>query len=142
MSESKLTIFTLRGSDVPVEFVETQTVKDGVKCDIYNFVGDSSKDLGMVRVLKGYKTPLQRILLGEKTIEGFYDGVGTLTVRSADGQVASYSFKAGDNQNNEVAVSVGQTMQWHADGDSDLTFYEICEPPYEDGRFENLNESE
>jgi|GEM_PF-3658832 len=24
------------------------------------------------------------------------------------------------------------------DGDDNLTFYEICEPPYVDGRFENL----
>jgi hypothetical protein len=38
----------------------------------------------------------------------------------------------------EVIVKVGETMQWVA-AESGLTFYEICEPPYIDGRFENLS---
>jgi hypothetical protein len=31
-------------------------------------------------------------------------------------------------------------MQWFADDDSSLTAYEICYPPYEDGRYENISE--
>lgn len=41
-------------------------------------------------------------------------------------------------RNKSVVVKVDQVMQWHANGYSDLIFYEICEPPYQDGRFENL----
>jgi len=29
-------------------------------------------------------------------------------------------------------------MQWEADKEADLVAYEICFPPYEDGRYENL----
>ncbi|MEO5948801.1 MAG: hypothetical protein ABIP74_00170 [Candidatus Saccharimonas sp.] len=133
----KLTQFTISDTPNEVQFVETQTVKEGVECDIYTFVGDDSRDLAIVRVLKGYKTPLQRILLGTKTIEGFADGEGTLMVRSDDGTEKSYT---PSSFGEEVIVEVGQIMQWHAGGESDLTFYEICEPPYADGRFENLSE--
>ena len=29
-------------------------------------------------------------------------------------------------------------MQWEASKNSNLVFYEVCYPPYQDGRFENL----
>jgi hypothetical protein len=133
----KITEFVIGDQLHPVRYVETQTVKDGVECDIYTFSDDTSRDLAIVRVQKGFKTPLQRILMGTSTIEGFVGGEGTLTVRSEDGGEATYTPKT---LGEEVAVKVGQIMQWHAGGESDLTFYEICEPPYEDGRFENLSE--
>jgi hypothetical protein len=136
---SKLKSFRIDDKVVPVSFIETMTVKDGVECDVYTFANDNSKDLAIVRVTKGYKTPLQRILKGDKTIEGFIDGQGTLTVRSADNTARTYNFSA-DNDNSAVVVEVGEVMQWFADGDTGLTIYEICEPPYEDGRFENLPE--
>ena len=66
-------------------------------------------------------------------------GTGSLTVTQADGQVKTYTLS--DNSRGEaVEVKVGELMQWQADGDTALTFYEICDPPYEDGRFENLPE--
>jgi len=37
-----------------------------------------------------------------------------------------------------VTVGVGEIMQWKADKESGLAVYEICFPPYEDGRYENL----
>jgi hypothetical protein len=134
VSAERLTKFTINDQSVPVLFVETQTVKDGVECDIYAFVGDDSKDLAIVRVKKGYKTPLQKVLLGNKTVEGFVRGSGVLTVNNE-----TYAFGS-ELDNKEVVVSVGQTMQWYANAQNDLTFYEICEPPYSDGRFENLPE--
>ena len=30
--------------------------------------------------------------------------------------------------------------KWTAPSDTDLVFYEICDPPYQDGRFEDLPE--
>jgi hypothetical protein len=36
-----------------------------------------------------------------------------------------------------VEVKIGEIMQWAA-GDDGLVFYEICDPPYIDGRYENL----
>jgi mannose-6-phosphate isomerase-like protein (cupin superfamily) len=121
-----------------VSFVETTQVTEGVSCDIYRFLDDETRDLGVVTVQKNYKTPRQRVLLGDQTIEGFMSGEGTLTVGAAENDIKTYHFPSTSNE--EVAVKVGQTMQWHADGDTELVFYEICEPPYEDGRFENLPE--
>ena len=132
----KLTTFNNR----QVTYVETMRVKDGVECDTYSFVSDGSEDLAIVRVTKGFKTPLQRILKGTKTIEGYIRGSGTLTVTSKDRSIKIYSFsqEADANPNPEIEVHIGELMQWSAK--TDLTFYEICEPPYEDGRFENLTE--
>jgi mannose-6-phosphate isomerase-like protein (cupin superfamily) len=133
----RLTSFLLGNEAKPVCFVGTQSVKEGVECDIYAFIDDDARDLAIVRVQKGYRTPLQRIMLGDKTTEGFVSGKGTLTVQSRSGMVKSYVFQS-DHSNEAVVVEVGEIMQWYADGDIDLTFYEVCEPPYKDGRFENL----
>jgi len=136
----RTTLDTSEGT-LPITFVETQEVKDGVTADIYTFNNHASRDLAIVHVTKGYKTPLQRILKGTKTIEGYMNGSGALTVTTQDGSVKTYTFaENGDNNpNTEIEVHVGELMQWSAE--TDLNFYEICEPPYEDGRFENLEES-
>ncbi len=138
MSAEKLTSFKFDGETLQVNFIETLAVKDGVECDVYSFVDDESKDLAIVTVKAGYKTPLQRILLGEKTIEGFCKGVGVLTVTDNKGQQKQYSYETTDA--GETEVLIGQTMQWYANSDSDLVFYEVCWPPYADGRFENIEE--
>lgn len=132
---SKLTTFQNR----PVAYIETMQVKDGVECDTYSFVGDDAQDLAIVRVTKGFKTPLQKILQGNKTIEGFMEGKGTLVVQLEDGTTKTYDLDP-TSTNKEVEVKVGQTMQWTAPSGTDLVFYEICDPPYKDGRFENLPE--
>jgi hypothetical protein len=136
----KLTTFTLNNQVLPVRYVETQRVKKGVECDIYVFTNDTSKDLAIVRVQGGYKTPLQKILKGTETIEGFISGQATLTVTSPNGKPQIHSFDSNADVIKEVVVAVGQTMQWAASGRAELEFYEVCEPPYEDGRFENLPE--
>lgn len=137
--QDKLIEFVLDEQAIPVRFNGTIVVKEGVECDTYSFEGDSDKDLAIVRVEKGHKTPLQRVVGGIRTIEGYVDGEGTLTIRSENGQSELRHFGPG-LYNKEVAVGVGQTMQWTAGEDKGLTFYEICVPPYEDGRYENLPE--
>jgi hypothetical protein len=124
-------------NDEEVSFIETMQVKDGVTCDVYVFNNDVSKDLGVVTVSMGHKTPLQKVLLGDKTIEGFISGAGVLTINKENGNVESYKFPS-DTQPKEIEVKVGEIMQWEADKDVDLVFYEICYPPYKDGRYENL----
>jgi len=136
MTDQKLTSFKLGDDKLVVSFVETMMVKEGVGCDIYKFIGDESKDLAIVRVKQGSRTPLQKILKGDKTIEGFVDGGGTLTIQKTNGDKLLHTFNNSDF--GEVVVSIGEIMQWHADGDTDLTFYEICWPLYADGRFEDL----
>jgi hypothetical protein len=104
VSTEKLTSFKFNGKTLAVRFIETLTIKDGVECDVYSFVNDESKDLAIVTVKTGYKTPLQRILLGEKTVEGFYKGVGVLTVTDSKGQQKQYSYEPTDAGETEVAI--------------------------------------
>jgi hypothetical protein len=119
-----------------VKFIETIAVCDGVECDTYIFVDDAEKDLGIVRVAPHHKTPRQRILLGDKTVEGYIDGKGSLIIEKAGGGQTIYNFPNVATKN-PVEVKTSEIMQWSA-GDSVLTFYEICWPPYKDGRYENL----
>ena len=61
---------------------------------------------------------------------------GRLIVRDENGKERQYSFATGDS--GSVDVFIGQTIQWYADTESNLVFYEVCQPPYKDGRFENI----
>lgn len=133
--ESSAKLTTFRGQ--PVEFAETQSVKDGVECDVYSFTGDSSKDLGIIRIKNGSRTPKQKILKGDKTVEGLLAGTAGLAISSASYGEVLFGY-ADNSYGTETVLEVGDTMQWTADEDS--VCYEICYPPYEDGRFENLTD--
>ncbi|MDZ7786299.1 MAG: hypothetical protein U5L95_04225 [Candidatus Saccharibacteria bacterium] len=130
----KLTTFERNEKTLELKFLETQQVKNGVVCDVYEFVTDNSCDLGIVAVESGRKTPRQKILSGDKTIEGYVSGQGVLEVKKPDGKIHEYMFPSTEN---EVELHVGDTMQWIAE--TDLVFYEICYPAYSDGRFQNLD---
>ena len=136
MNTKKLQSFNLDGEVLEVIFVKTQKVKDGVICDVYAFAGDTTKDLGVVTVRQGCSTPMQKVLQGKSTIEGFISGTGTLFVKQADGKEVNYIFdeasKAGKPQ---IEILLNEIMQWKASGGSDLVFYEVCEPSYTEGRF-------
>src|SRR5438552_464159 len=86
--------FTFEGTDQNVSYSETTPVTNGVTCDVYTFDGDSSKDLGVIRIKPGSKTPLQRVVQGERTVEGFISGKGQLTITKSDGK--QEVFKVGE----------------------------------------------
>lgn len=130
----KLTKLEHDSTVLRVNYMESMQVREGVVCDVYEFIDDNSRDLGVIRVNTGMSTPRQRVLEGDKTIEGYMTGKGTLIVEGVDGEVQEYTFPGSAN---EVTINVGEIMQWKAD--KDLTFYEICYPPYIDGRFQNLD---
>lgn len=132
----KLTTFAVDGQQLQVTFLNTEKVKDGVECDVYGFVGDTTKDLAVIRVQPGCQTPLQKVVDGERTIEGYISGTGRLKVIKDDGEIIYHEFTP-ESQNLPVTVQTGELMQWKAASDSALTFYELCTPPYEKGRFEN-----
>jgi len=125
----------MKFNDQKITHIETSQVKEGVVCDVYKFQNDDTKDLGIIKVLKGFKTPLQKVLLGDKTIEIFREGAGQLIVTCANREERVYKFP---EQQSEVEVKVGEIMQWEAF--EDLTFAEVCYPPYKEGRFVNLDE--
>jgi len=137
---SQLKLFTFEGRTQPVSFVSNAEVTRGVVCDVYSFIGDPSKDLGIIKVEPGCKTPLQKVLKGERTIEGYFSGKGRLIVKTNDSSEVVYRVGDYPFESYFVTIGIGETMQWQAAEDSNLVVYEICFPPYEDGRFENLPE--
>jgi hypothetical protein len=133
----RLERFDLCGLADRVVYVETVAVRPGVTCDVYRFATDQTWDLAVVEVHAGHKTPHQRVVDGETTIEGRIAGQGVLTV-SNQGNVVAYEFR--DDEAQPVSVKQGEQMQWHADTNEPLYFFELCNPPYADGRFEDLPE--
>lgn len=131
----KFKSFDFGGKTLSVNYLTTEGVSEGIEADLYSFIGDSTKDLAIIRVHPRHRTPLQKILQGSETIEGYIDGEGILTLHRASGEVTEHVFLPG-KANEPVSVNVDDTMQWVTD--SGLTFYEVCTPPYEKGRFENL----
>ncbi|OGD57741.1 hypothetical protein A3I57_00180 [Candidatus Beckwithbacteria bacterium RIFCSPLOWO2_02_FULL_47_23] len=136
-----LKTFVFESREQPVTFVETTTeVADGVDCDVYKFDGDESKDLGIIRIKPGKKTPLQRVKLGDRTVEGFVSGKGKLMITKQDGTKIVYQVDDEEKTPFVVDVQIGELMQWEAAPGEKLVAYEICFPPYEDGRYENIQE--
>jgi len=130
--------FNFAGQEQAVSFVKTVQVADGVECDEYLVPGDiKSKDLGIIKIQPGKKTPLQRVLKGERTIEGYVSGKGQLVITKAGGEKNIYEVDSNSSQFS-VTVNIGELMQWQADLDSRLIAAEVCFPPYEEGRYENV----
>jgi hypothetical protein len=132
-----ITSFLFEGKEQPVSFIETIQVGDGEFCDVYAFFGDKTKDLGIIRIKPGGKTPVQKVMKGDRTIEGYVSGKGKLTITKPDDSKKIYP--ANSEAFDPVTVAIGEIMQWEADSDSELVAYEICFPPYEDGRYINLD---
>ena len=76
-------------------------------------------------------------MTGDRTVEGFKYRKGILTIYKPDGRQEIFQ---GDASTGLFAadVEVGELMQWEAAEDEMLVAYEVCFPPYEDGRFENI----
>ena len=133
-----LTEFAFEEGSEGVEFVETIPVAEGVECDVYNFRVRDDMDLGIIRISSGAETPLQEVLKGERTVEGHVSGKGMLIITRADGEEEVHPVDD-STRKFQIDVGIGDTMQWQVAGeDSGLTAFEICIPPYEDGRYKNL----
>ncbi len=134
----KLETFDFGKGPELVVFEEAMKVTNGVECDVYSVKDNVDKDLGIIRVDLGKSTPHQKVINGEKTIEGHISGDGFLIIKKVNGSEEIYPTTEGVNQQFELVVEIGETMQWIAGENSSLELFEICIPPYEDGRFEDL----
>lgn len=113
----RLKNFKFGDIDQTVKFVEATAVKPGVACDVYEFEGDTTKDLGIIYVEPGTATPLQEVLKGDRTIEGYISGKGTFTITSEAGEKQVYSVDAG-MEKFEKTVNIGEKMQWQVAPDA------------------------
>lgn len=130
-----LQYFTCDWVKLPIQYIETIQVKEWVECDVYSFIGDNEKDLGIIRVKSWYSTPLQEVLQWDKTIEWYISGTWSLAILDKNQKRIIYPVQA-DSSGFTKNVDIWEQMQWTAH--TDLSFYEICFPPYSDGRFKNL----
>ena len=90
-----------------------------------------------MQVQPGSKTPLQKVVSGIKTIEGYVSGKGKLTTTPEHGESKIFTFSGTEfDLLFTYAVKHGDVMQWEASEDSILVFSEVCFPPYEDGTFQ------
>lgn len=131
----KYTSFMFEGKELEVGFIETIQVVDGVECDVYEFTWDTTKDLWIIKIAKNSCTPKQLVLKWGKTIEGYVSWKWKLVVEK-EAVIQEYNTTQGEEL--EVIVNVWEKMQWFSDSDSELVAYEICFPPYEDGRYQDL----
>lgn len=137
MSKNKIESFTYKNETLTVKFVESSEVFPGVVCDVYFHPETKERDLGVIYIEAGKKTKPQRVLSGDQTIEGYISGTGRLCIQKPSGEKLIFEV----NQNSEgfaQVVEVEDIMQWQAD--DNLVIFEICFPPYQDGRFENLED--
>ena len=146
--------FSFEGASLPVVFESTGKVAEGVVCDVYRFDGDDTKDLGIVTIDPGAYTPLQRVHEGEATVEGIIEGNGRLMISRVNGDLevhtrekvvifhpgASITIQTRTNTTApfQVTVHIGDLMQWQNTSGERMIVSEVCTPPYQDGRFENL----
>ena len=121
-----------------ISFIETQIVADGVTCDSYAIKDDDSRDFAIIKVDKKCRTPVQKVIKGKKTIEGFLAGTGNLVTYSRNKRRQSIYTYGGADGCEPVRVKVGEKMQWVAGDTDDLYFFEICQPPFKQGRFKNV----
>lgn len=130
--------FEFEGMFLPVDYVESVKVTDGVTCDVYKFWRDTRKDLGIIKIDAGCKTPLQKVVGGTKTIEGYISGAGKITINRSGGNTETIIVEDKPTEYLSIVVDIGDTMQWEASQNSNLVIFEVCYPPYSEGRFQNL----
>ena len=58
---TQISNLALDGNQLPVTFLESQQVQEGVTCDIYRIDGDDTKDLAIIEIQPGFRSPRQRI---------------------------------------------------------------------------------
>jgi hypothetical protein len=109
-----------------------------VVCDSYEFEEDKTRDLGIIKVKPGFSTPYQRVLIGEHTLEGFMAGAGALRIVRDRVEPLGERFDCEIPGGAGYCVHPGDALQWSASPASALIAFEVCYPPYEDGRFEEV----
>jgi hypothetical protein len=138
MAHERYTHIHIGEEELTVQHHGTDAVAEGVTCDVYSLPTDPTRDVGIITVEPGSRTPLQRVLGGERTIEGHLGGTGTLHLIRADGTEQVHHVDDEIHEPFSTEVHVGDRMQWIATGDAALRLYEVCYPPYEPGRFEDI----
>lgn len=131
----KLKSFVVSGEILYLTYESTNEVKKGVMCDVYSVVDRTDVDFAFVTMKGGSTTPLQRVVGGDRTTEIHVSGIGQFFFQENDGAEPKL-FNLEEGKPFALDIPVGSTVRWIAE--TDLTFAEVCYPPYEDGRYIDL----
>ena len=135
-----LLIANTEGLEQPVKFIERMVVvKNSVTCDVYEINGE--KDLAIIHIAPNGATPLQQVIQAETiTLEEHVYGEGKLVIKRKNGEIEVFDTTTGKIN---VLVNQGDYMQWqNTSNNAELTAFEVCYPPYQDGRYHNLTAQE
>ena len=128
------------GASYKTQFLSSTEVFPGVVCDAYLLVETQERDLGVIYIQAGRRTKPQKVLDGIETIEGYVSGRGSLIIVKPSGEPLEFKVGPG-SEGFSYPVDVVDIMQWRADAGDNLVVFEICFPPYQAGRFEDLDDS-
>lgn len=128
-------IFRFEDKDLPVTLIETLDVQEWVECDVYEFTNDITKDLWIVRLSKGIASPRQLIVWWEKTVLWYMSGSWKFVLETEQWK---FEYKMRPDVKFQIVIYKWEKMQWIADMDSELMYYEVYLPPYKDGRYLDL----
>lgn len=131
----KLSNFTIENEILELNYESTNEVKPGVICDVYSVAGRTDLDFAFVAMQAGCRTPLQLVKGGDRTIEIHVSGTGKFFFKENE-RTEPKIFELKDGKTFNLDIPIGSTVQWIAE--TDLTFAEVCYPPYQDGRYVNL----
>ena len=129
--------FDYLGKTFPVESQGCETVVDGVVCEVFKFTGLTACDLAIVTMEPLAKTPIQVVRNGVVTLEQIIDGEGDTNLRVL--RAGKYEVVQSGPHIPSTPILPSDVMQWTA-GAKGAKFSEICWPPFEEGRFETLDE--
>ncbi|MCB9813269.1 MAG: hypothetical protein H6772_02570 [Pseudomonadales bacterium] len=133
----RLETFTYKHKTLITKFIVSSEVFPGVVCDVYLHPETKERDLGVIYIESGKKTKPQKVLTGQETIEGYISGKGRLIILKPNGEKLVFEVSP-ETEGFSHTIEVGDIMQWQSD--ENLVVFEICYPPYQDGRFENLED--
>lgn len=139
-----LETFRFKGQLLPVKHVKTVAEAPGVTSDVYTFLTRNmlratNRDLAILHFEPGASLPRQRMVQGITTVEGFISGDGILHIVRANGQEETHFFRGRNSGRPIVEVHMDDIMQLRAFKRSPFESFEICYPPYTDGRFQDLS---
>lgn len=129
--------FDYLGKSLPVESQGSETVVDGVVCEVFRFTGMTACDLAIVTMEPFAKTPIQVVRDGLVTFEEAITGDEGTRLRVLRG--GKYEVVQCGPDIPRTPILPSDVMQWTA-GVKGAIFSEICWPPFEEGRFGTLDE--
>ena len=135
LSIETIKTFNIDGIESPVSFVETMQVADGVKCDTYTFDNRDDVDLGIIKIQPNFKTPRQKVLDGENTVEGYISGKGKLVVERNYGHTDVYD----TGTNGKIKVTMNEDIIKNPWNLLDITCLSLLKSQWRDCEKKSVN---